>query len=76
MLFLFYLLLLIQIRLSTLIGGHSLNISISQVPWIQVSRSRSMLLSVEAKAFAITVTIGVYAFLSDLTVVLFLRLEC
>ncbi|CAM0951848.1 unnamed protein product [Alopecurus aequalis] len=32
---------------------------LSLVPWIQVSRSRSLLLSVQAKAFAITVTIGV-----------------
>ncbi|XP_051217081.1 probable sodium/metabolite cotransporter BASS4, chloroplastic isoform X2 [Lolium perenne] len=32
---------------------------LGKVPWIQVSRSRSMLLSVQAKAFAITVTIGV-----------------
>ncbi|XP_040259580.1 probable sodium/metabolite cotransporter BASS4, chloroplastic isoform X2 [Aegilops tauschii subsp. strangulata] len=32
---------------------------LSLVPWIQVSRSRSLLLSVKPKAFAIIVTIGV-----------------
>ncbi|XP_024317004.1 probable sodium/metabolite cotransporter BASS4, chloroplastic isoform X2 [Brachypodium distachyon] len=32
---------------------------LSLVPWIQVSRSRSLLLSIQAKAFATTVTIGV-----------------
>uniref|UniRef100_A0ACD5YWY6 Uncharacterized protein n=1 Tax=Avena sativa TaxID=4498 RepID=A0ACD5YWY6_AVESA len=32
---------------------------LSLVPWIQVSRSRSLLLSIQPKAFAITVAIGV-----------------
>ncbi|KAL5212737.1 hypothetical protein ABZP36_023584 [Zizania latifolia] len=32
---------------------------LSLVPWIQVSRSRSLLLSVQAKAFAVAVAIGV-----------------
>uniref|UniRef100_A0A0E0CLG8 Probable sodium/metabolite cotransporter BASS4, chloroplastic n=1 Tax=Oryza meridionalis TaxID=40149 RepID=A0A0E0CLG8_9ORYZ len=34
-------------------------ILLSLVPWIQVSRSRSLLLSVQPKAFAVAVTVGV-----------------
>ncbi|XP_040377086.1 probable sodium/metabolite cotransporter BASS4, chloroplastic isoform X2 [Oryza brachyantha] len=34
-------------------------ILLSLVPWIQVSRSRSLLLSVQPKAFAVVITVGV-----------------
>jgi sodium/bile acid cotransporter 7 len=37
-------------------------ILLSLVPWIQVSRSRSLLLSVQPKAFAVAVTVGVYVY--------------
>ncbi|PWZ18413.1 putative sodium/metabolite cotransporter BASS4, chloroplastic [Zea mays] len=40
---------------------------LSLVPWIQVSKSRSLILSVQVEAFAAAITVGVYVYLLSLS---------
>ncbi|AQK71500.1 putative sodium/metabolite cotransporter BASS4 chloroplastic [Zea mays] len=47
---------------------------LSLVPWIQVSRSRPLILSVQVKSFAVAVTIGVYVYHLSLPQLLHLAL--
>nr|CAB3449930.1 unnamed protein product [Digitaria exilis] len=41
--------------------------ALAKVPWIEVSRSRSLILSLEVKAFVVALTIGVYVYLLTLS---------